>query len=321
MGWLGRPSSAMRPLLPAALATITLAACADTPTLDSHTAEVIGGVRTPDDKFPGVVGLLYDFGGGQLGLGCTGTLIARDVVLTAAHCLDAEVTGGITPSFVTFGHDTTGARPPTHAVSRVIKHPSFDINADIGGGLGQFFDIGLVFLAAPVTDHAPMRMPTPDLGTALAIDDELAIVGYGQTSDADPNSVGVMYDALTGVRELGPTELRVSSGGGDPQNCHGDSGGPAFATFDGEQRVVGVVSRSYQSPQCDNGGVDTRVDAYLTWIHETAADAAFPCGSGLAAACPVGDEDGGCCSTGTSAPGPLAVGAAVAALLARRRRR
>ena len=25
-----------------------------------------------------------------------GTLIARDVVLTAAHCLDAEVTGGIT---------------------------------------------------------------------------------------------------------------------------------------------------------------------------------------------------------------------------------
>ncbi len=312
----------MRTLLPAALATLTLAACTDTPALDSRSAEVIGGVRTPDDKFPGVVGLLYDFGGGQLGLGCTGTFIAPDVVLTAAHCIDPEVTGGITPGFITFGHDTTSARPPTYAVSRVVKHPSFDINANVGDGLGQFFDIGLVFLAAPITDHTPVRMPTPELGTALAIDDELAIVGYGQTSDADPNSVGVMYDAVTGVRELAPTELRVSSGGGDPQNCHGDSGGPALATFDGEQRVVGVVSRSYQSPQCDNGGVDTRVDAYLTWIHETADAAAFPCGSGLAAACPVeGTDDGGCCSTGASAPGPLAVGAAVAALLARRRRR
>ena len=48
----------------------------------------------------------------------------------------------------------------------------------------------------------------------------------------------------------------------------GDSGGPSFATFAGEIRVVGVTSHAYDATtDCfETGGVDTRTDAYLEWI-------------------------------------------------------
>ena len=47
----------------------------------------------------------------------------------------------------------------------------------------------------------------------------------------------------------------------------GDSGGPSFATFGGEVRVIGVTSHAYDTSDCfETGGVDTRTDAYLDWI-------------------------------------------------------
>ncbi|MBK9029829.1 MAG: trypsin-like serine protease [Myxococcales bacterium] len=313
-------SSALVPTaLALALAAPLVAACVETPAVDDRALPVIGGSRTADGAFPGVGALLYDFGGGQIGAGCTGTLIAPDVVLTAAHCLDPQLTGVPKPAAFTLAHDTLSGTPTQHPVDHTLRHPQFDINAAIGGGLAQFFDIGLVFLGAPVTDVAPIKMPTPDEATALAVDTDLTIVGYGQIADTNP-VVGVMYDATTAIRELAAAEMRVSRGGADPQNCHGDSGGPALTTIGGGERVVGVVSRSYQSNQCDNGGIDTRVDAYLDWIHAN-VPAGIPCGSGLAEACPVEDDAGGCCSTGGPAPSSIALGGLAAALALRRRRR
>jgi hypothetical protein len=77
---------------------------------------------------------------------------------------------------------------------------------------------------------------------------------------------------------------------GQPQNCQGDSGGPAFLDFDGESRLVGTVSRGPSSDQsdCSQGGIDSRVDPYLEWISDRVE---LPCGSGLAAACPVNPDD------------------------------
>jgi hypothetical protein len=229
------------------------------------------------------------------------------------------------PSSFTLKHDTTLSTLPSTPVASVMKHEMFDINGGAGGGLDVFFDVGLVFLAQPVTGVDPVKMPTPAEAAGLAVGTELALAGYGQTSDADQNSVGVMFDAVTHLVELVPTEMRVSMGTPDPQNCHGDSGGPAFATLGGGQRIVGIVSRSYESSACDNGGVDTRVDAYLTWIHGKVTTG-IPCGSGLAPACGPddmdSDDDTGCCSTGTGAGrGSLLLGLAVGALLIRRRRR
>jgi MYXO-CTERM domain-containing protein len=122
-------------------------------------------------------------------------------------------------------------------------------------------------------------------------------------------------------------------GAPQPQNCYGDSGGPGFASVGGVRRVIGVVSRSFDSgPDCDAGGVDTRVDAYLSWIHaHLPAGTEVPCDSGLAEACPapepepdpddpMAEEDGGCCSTGDNGASSALLALALCALVLRRRR-
>jgi hypothetical protein len=62
------------------------------------------------------------------------------------------------------------------------------------------------------------------------------------------------------------------------QPCDGDSGGPAFATIGGVEVVVGVTSSG--DAQCSQGGHDTRVDAYTSflspWLRATAEGAAGP---------------------------------------------
>ena len=291
--------------------------CIEPAPLGDQAAEVIGGDLTPEGEFPTVGALMYQVGPGQTSAGCTGTLIAPDVVLTAAHCLDPQIIGVAQPSAFSLAHDTNATPTPQVTIARTVSHPQFDLGG-AGGGLAQINDIGLVFLAEPITAVAPTKLPTPDQATALAIDTDLAIVGYGQIEETN-QLVGVKYDALTSIRELNASELRVSMGGADPQNCHGDSGGPALTALGGEPRVVGVVSRSFQSNACDNGGIDTRVDAYLDWIHAN-VPVGIPCGSGLAEACPDAPDDGGCCSTG-AAPAGSSIGLGLLATVALRRRR
>ncbi|HVV86107.1 MAG TPA: trypsin-like serine protease [Kofleriaceae bacterium] len=304
------------------LGGLGLGACTEPyPDVGARADEVIGGQVTPDGMYPGVGGLLYDLGEGPQ-LGCTGTLISPTVVLTAAHCVDPQLGGDELVGF-TFAHDTVTAPPPMITVDHKVRHEQFDLQADIPPGLGHWYDIGLVFLAQPVTDVAPVKLPRPTDKPSLVADADLTIVGYGRTSN-ETGDVGVMHDAATKLVSLGDFELQVAGGNGQPQNCNGDSGGPALVELDGT-RTVGIVSRSFDGmPNCLNGGVDTRVDAYLDWITAQGVTD-LPCGSGNAAACKDDDDgdDGGCCSTSRHAPGGsiLLAGLVAGGLVRRRRRR
>ncbi len=321
---LPRPALA---LAGASLLACGLAACADDPSLGADTAAVIGGEPTAPGEFPGVGALVIEFGG-QTMAGCTGTLIAPDAVLTAAHCIDPVLSGGVVPGF-TLAVDTTTGNFATVPGASVHPHESFTFDVEITEGLGTFYDIGVLRLAQPITEVAPVPLPRADQAAALTVDLELDIVGYGRTSN-DTDDIGVLHDARTRLISLNATELQVGMGLPQPQNCHGDSGGPALADLgDGQRRTVGVVSRSFAGSECTQGGVHTRVDAYLSWIHGQ-VPTGIPCGSGLAEPCDEPDPEdpdtgGGCCSTG-GGRGPAGASAAllalaVAAPLLRRRRR
>jgi uncharacterized protein (TIGR03382 family) len=287
------------------------------------TSEVIGGDVTPAGAFPGVGALMYDLGGGPQA-GCTGTLIAPNAVLTAAHCVDPQLTGGVTPGF-TLALDTTVGTPVIVPATMTIKHEQFSLDNIPEDGLGEFFDVGIVLLAQPITEVAPVLMPRPVDSAELVANLDLEIAGYGKTT-VQGDATGILFDAQTKLISLNATELQVGMGSPQPQNCNGDSGGPGFAVVGGERRVVGIVSRSFSGLECTSGGVDTRVDAYVAWIHSK-VPVGIPCDSGMSEPCPVeeeegGDEDGGCCSTGgASVPSTSAVALLVGLLLFRRRRR
>ena len=313
----------MRARFALAAAILLASACTDVD-LGTTGQEVIGGSITPEGEFPGVGALMYDdFGQGAVA-GCTGTLIAPDAVLTAAHCVDPDLIGDIVPGF-TLAHDTTTGPPVIVAGREAIPHEMFDIGSNPGPGLAQFYDVAVLLLAAPITEVAPIKLPPRDEVGALVADLDLWIVGYGRTSN-DTNTTGVKYDAATKLISLNASELQVSRGQGQPQNCHGDSGGPALADLGRGQRIVGVVSRSFDGGgECLNGGIDTRVDAYLDWIHGKVTTG-IPCGSGLSPKCASDDGDdpdgdnAGCCSTSSrGAPGSIVLALIVGALVLRRR--
>jgi hypothetical protein len=302
---------------------LALAGCADLDFRETS-SEVIGGAPTPAGKFPGVGALMYDFGDGMPQAGCTGTLIAPDAVLTAAHCVDPALTGGAMPVGFTLALDTTSGTPAITPAKQTFKHDSFTADVmPMDGQLGQFFDVGIMLLAQPITEVAPVPMPRPEDAPELVANLDMQIAGYGVTSN-DSFEGGVLFDAQTKLISLNDSELQVGMGLPQPQNCFGDSGGPGFATVGGTRRVIGIVSRSFSGGECTMGGIDTRVDFYLDFVHAKVPQG-IPCDSGMSEACPVGgggdDDDSGCCSTSSRAnPGSVLLAFALGLLLFRRRR-
>ena len=265
-------------LLPFAL--LAAAACAE-PGLDSSRQSVIGGAPTPAGMYPSV-GALYDTAG-QFFF-CTGTLIAPDAVLTAGHC----ITPGDPPPAFTFDHDTRGA-VTTVAGASVAVHPMFDLDRALGDGPSQYYDLAVLKLATPVTTVRPMVLPSPAEAAGLTAGRALMLIGYGQTVDGNPGSAGVKYHGQAPIIRTSPSELQIGNPG-QIQNCYGDSGGPALVDLGAGFRTVGIVSRGATAdPACATGGVDTRVDFYLSWIRQQAPGA---CVGGEACAGGPGDPPG-----------------------------
>lgn len=286
-----------------------ITACVDEPSPRERgaAAPIIGGAPTSRSAYLATGALLADIAGEQRLL-CTGTLVAPDAVLTAAHCVDPELIGDAVPSF-TLELDVSVGVPAAslYTGAKVLPHPDFDPAAG-GFELGMPHDVGLLLLADPVPVGTLARLPRASDPTP-AVGDRVELCGYGYGSRGP---LGLKRDGTTVIADVAPWELLLS--GAEIVNpCHGDSGGPVFGALDGGGEVVtGVMSRGVAVDDCSSGGIVTRVDPYRAWIHGVAD---IPCGSGLSPDCPspdagtiepdggIGASDGapaGCgCSTGS----------------------
>lgn len=249
-----RLSSPMR--IPAALLAVLVAvpACQSSPEdqVRSEANAIIGGAPATAGQYPQVVAVL------NAGL-CTGTLVAPDLVMTAAHCVHPRTLGLGSQEQVTQRTSvvlddlnvTGGPGGRTIAAARTLAVASF---SEPGNP-----DIGLVWLAEQVTDREPAVI-NPD--TAALVGLPVDLVGFGETASG---SAGVLMVALakatTGCGAFGVSDadficLNQTSGSGI---CSGDSGGPAFATIDGQLRVVGITSFGDQT--CEQLGAHFRTSA------------------------------------------------------------
>ncbi len=180
---------------------------------------------------------------------CTGTLVDKRVVVTAAHCLQ-----GLRASSVRFVLGPNASSPQASlGVSRVVAHPQYNSQRLTN-------DVGVLVLSqdAPV---APIAIN--DSMSSSWVGRPLTFVGYGVTNGHTQGGAGVKRAVSIAVSQVGSTQFAYADR--QKNTCFGDSGGPAFAQdADGTLSLVGVTS--YGDQTCTQYGVDTRVDAFRTFI-------------------------------------------------------
>ncbi len=302
-------------VLAAAAAVSLTAACADpsAPFAAPPTtaAPIIGGGPAPDDH---AVVLLAAYPNDRSVLAtCTATVIADDVLLTAAHCVDHP--GWRYGMFV--GADAAvyptlaDLEPHLAPVTAVHLHPSYQRTPPFTA------DIGVALLAQPTT-IAPLPIGRVALGPDV-VGRPARIVGYGQAAVGVPSAT--RRQAATVVDGLDPDDT-VRVGDAAHVTCLGDSGGPALVRVDGVETVIGVDSYA-DNGSCDRPAHFRRTDLYLSFIDTFAGVPAGPDagqGTGADAGDDPGDEGGGCQVGGGRGVGVL-VGLGALALMRRRRGR
>jgi secreted trypsin-like serine protease len=232
-----------------------------TVTATNKTSNIIDGTRVGFGQYPAFVSIS--------GVGCGGTLIHSDIVLTAGHCVGSNVDATkFGPIYIGSTKRDGSDAIEVHEVTTARRHPYYTIryfsdtltsSVNISYLVGQAdYDYALLKLSKLSTIQ-PMLY---NMNASLPFDnDELITMGYGNTQQEgyhpSYNLLKVTVNAINTTkcyqqynREIDiPSSLCAAAIGKD--SCNGDSGGPLLlpsssssTTINGNDMpvVVGIVS-------------------------------------------------------------------------------
>ena len=214
--------------------------------------QVVGGTPVPNGDFP-FVASLGDVRSGATAYRrhfCGASLIDRDSVLTAAHCVRGTPKW---PLRVVVGRTVlSDGGGQARRVARISIHPKFN------GFTSLTYDAAVLTLKNPVKSIAPIRLSGAAQNSLERPGRLVTIAGWGNTikqpprgsnGDSYPDRMRVarvpIVSDLKARRAYGPVyvgALMVAAGKVGKDACNGDSGGPMFARMAGKRYQIGITS-------------------------------------------------------------------------------
>ena len=211
---------------------------------------IVGGNEVnPPGKYPFMIAF-YPFG-------CGGSLVAPNVMLSAAHCQ------GHFRSVQIGRHDLADLSSPfeTFTIIEEIPHPNYNRQT-------TDYDFMMIKLSGN-SAYAPVVLDNGG-GDFLTDGTDLIAMGWGSTRNDGRTSdvlleVEVDVDSSCGsYPESSITPRMFCAGRRGKDSCQGDSGGPIIHRGTGRQ--VGVVSWGYDCAKPNHPGVYAKVSDQLPWI-------------------------------------------------------
>jgi len=234
-----------------------------------RSARIIGGRPANSNAWPWMSGLVYKYEPISNGLFCGASLIAKDWVLTAAHCVFNESSASF--DVIINQPQLDSGTGELLAVDSIIIHPEYnDFTLDN--------DLALIKLATPSRTQ-PIQVLPPFTAQDNAGKFAIAI-GWGVISTSPeeypldlyqvdlPITDAPLCDAAMG--DITDNMLCAGNGLGNKDTCFGDSGGP-LVVFDTESqswRQAGITSWGFGCADPGSYGVYTRLKNYAAFISD-----------------------------------------------------
>lgn len=219
--------------------------------------------------------------------GCTGTILSNEVILSAAHCTltsqDSSLGSTSNPGYI---YIYFSSEAPTDLVALLKNRAHEPLLRQVSGGItapnwarlkgdqsADWGDLSLLkFPGGLPAGYTPAQLIPAD--ATLVEDMPITLAGFGLIR---PLMNGQQIEATSlnkvQVTVLDPnysqTEMNIDTSHGKG-SCHGDSGGPAYVTINGQNYVAGVTSRADiktdPQGQCTGNTIYTETKPYLNWI-------------------------------------------------------